>query len=85
MRRSRRMAAIGAGMASIAVLGTTAPVGAATTVGPYADGRNGYETMALFSVGDSVPRTGDLSESYRMVGIPDGLGIVERSTGRSST
>jgi hypothetical protein len=80
MRTTRRMATIVAGMATIAAL-VAAPARAATTIDPYAEGRNGYETVALFSVDDSVPRTGDPAQSYRMVGIPDGLGIVGRNDG----
>ena len=81
MRRSRRKAAVGAGIATLALAASVAPAGAATTIDAYAEGRNGYETVALFSVGDPVPRTGDPSQSYRMVGIPDGLGIVGRDGG----
>ncbi len=56
-------------------------VQAATTVKPYAEGRNGYLTMPLFSVGETVPRLGDPTESYRMVGLPDGLGATGTSAG----
>jgi hypothetical protein len=33
-----------------------------------------YDVKPILSVGDTVPRTGDPTSEYRMVGIPDGLG-----------
>jgi hypothetical protein len=58
------------------------PAAFATTVKPYAKGvpGSGWETQALFSSGDVVPETGVPGAQYRMVGIPDGLG-VERVRG----
>jgi hypothetical protein len=56
------------------VLGVTAGAGFRTPVQPYAIGFNGYETEALWSVGETVPETSDPSKQYQMVGIPDGLG-----------
>lgn len=35
-----------------------------------------YETVKLISAGDTVPETSDPARSYRMVGIPDGLGAT---------
>ena len=58
------------------------PAAFMTGVKPYAKGvpGSGWETQALFSAGDVVPETGVPGAQYRMVGIPDGLG-VERVRG----
>ena len=75
MQRARRLIAVGIAMVvAVMMLSTAGSVGATTSVKDYAEGLDGYETRALFSVGDTVPRTGAASQSYRMVGIPDGLG-----------
>ena len=64
----------------LAAIGATAVVAAAAaagiaTVKPYAVGTGqGYTTRPLLSVGDTVPKTGDATKTYKMVGIPDGLG-----------
>ena len=54
-----------------------------TSVKPYAKGvpGSGWVTQPIISAGDMVPETGNASEQYRMVGIPDGLG-VERAHGK---
>lgn len=81
MRRARRLVAAGVGMATVAAMSIGGSVGATTSVKDYAEGTNGYETRSLFSVDDTVPRTDDASQSYRMVGIPDGLGAHDTKTG----
>jgi hypothetical protein len=55
-----------------------------TAVKPYAKGvpGSGWVTEPIFSAGDVVPETGSGNGRYRMVGIPDGLG-VERAKGKS--
>lgn len=72
--------ALAGGIAAAAPPG--APGGFTTTIKPYAKGvpGSGWETQPLFSVGDVVPETGVAGAQYRMVGIPDGLG-VERLRG----
>jgi hypothetical protein len=57
--------------------------GFTTAVKPYAKGvpGSGWTTKPLWSSGDIVPETGAPGQSYRMVGIPDGLG-VEKASGR---
>ena len=54
-----------------------APAGFTTAVKPYAVGvpGSGWETKPILSVGDVVPETGNRAGQYRMVGIPDGLGV----------
>ena len=52
-----------------------------TAVKPYAKGLAGWTTEPIISAGDTVPETGAGSAQYRMVGIPDGLG-VERLGGK---
>jgi hypothetical protein len=54
--------------------------GFTTQVKPYAVGLAGWSTKPIFSAGDKVPETGVVGAQYRMVGIPDGLG-VERKRG----
>jgi glycerophosphoryl diester phosphodiesterase len=63
------------------VLLTVTPVRGATTVKSYAVGQNGYVTRPLLSVGDAVPFMRDPGRDYRMVGIPDGLGVRESAAG----
>jgi len=57
-----------------------------TSVKPYAKGvpGSGWVTEPIISAGDTVPETGSLGAQYRMVGIPDGLG-VERVHGHRRT
>ncbi|MEA3210282.1 MAG: large repetitive protein [Chthoniobacter sp.] len=43
---------------------------------------NGWQTTAVLTVGDTVPRTGTTTgETYAMVGIPDGLGAYDNGNG----
>jgi hypothetical protein len=49
--------------------------GFTTAVKPYAVGLSGWETKAILSANDIVPETGGATAQYRMVGIPDGLGV----------
>jgi hypothetical protein len=44
----------------------------------YAPGLNGWQTRVLLSVNDVVDETGNATGKYRMVGIPDGLGVLRR-------
>ena len=62
------------------------PTGFQTAVKPYAKGvpGSGWVTQPIFSAGDVVPETGTSGGQYRMVGIPDGLGVERRhGAGRS--
>jgi Bacterial protein of unknown function (DUF839) len=74
-------------MLSLAVLVgaiVTAAAAASTSVKPYAVAvGDEYEVDALFSVGDTVPVLGGAG-SYRMVGIPDGLGAHSNGNGTST-
>jgi hypothetical protein len=56
------------------------PGGFQTTVKPYAKGvpGSGWATHPIFSAGDVVAETGNRGAQYRMVGIPDGLGVERR-------
>jgi hypothetical protein len=61
------------------------PAPFSTSIKEYARGvpGTGWETKALFSAGDVVPETGVSGAQYRMVGIPDGLGVARvRGQGR---
>src|SRR3954454_5846178 len=44
----------------------------------YAPGLNGWRTRVLLSVNDVVRETGSARRRYRMVGVPDGLGVLRR-------
>jgi hypothetical protein len=52
--------------------------GFTTSVKRYAIGLNGWDTQAILSANDVVPETGSGSAQYRMVGIPDGLGVLRK-------
>src|SRR5215210_3497400 len=76
-------------VASLAVAGVAAgerkkppkgPSGVVTQIKPYAVGvpGSGWQTQPILSVGDTVPETGVPGAEYRMVGIPDGLGVQRR-------
>ena len=53
--------------------------GFTTSVKRYAVGLSGWRTQPIISSGDIVPETGNPGGRYRMVGIPDGLGMDRRS------
>lgn len=72
--RKRGTAAVMVVAAVALALGTVALAGFRTSAPPYTVGLHGYETDALFSVGDTVPETSNPARRYQMVGIPDGLG-----------
>ena len=46
-------------------------------------GLSGWSTKPIFSAGDKVPETGVAGAQYRMVGIPDGLGVERRGAAAS--
>jgi Bacterial protein of unknown function (DUF839) len=78
--RSFGLAAVAAGALAGGVAVAAPPDktdGFTTTVKPYAKGMpgSGWETQPILSVGDVVPETGVAGARYRMVGIPDGLGV----------
>jgi hypothetical protein len=52
--------------------------GFTTAIKPYAVGLSGWETQPIISANDVVPETGSDTAQYRMVGIPDGLGVYRR-------
>jgi Alkaline phosphatase PhoX len=74
-------------MVSLAVLVgavVTAVAAASTSVKPYVVAvGDEYEVGALFSANDTVPVLGG-SGTYRMVGIPDGLGAHDNGNGTST-
>ncbi len=88
MRGKRSIAVVA--VASTALAGGVAAAdppgtrdGFRTAVKPYAKGvpGSGWVTEAILSADDKVPETGNPGSQYRMVGIPDGLG-VDRPHGR---
>jgi len=80
----RGIAALAMALGAALALGATAGAGFQTSAQPYAIGLHGYETEALFSVGDTVPESSDPTKRYQMVGIPDGLG-AHAGPGRKRT
>jgi hypothetical protein len=81
----RRTIAVVAFVAAVLACGVAAAKkppkqdGFQTAVKPYAKGvpGSGWVTEPILSAGDVVPETGT-SGQYRMVGIPDGLGVEQR-------
>ena len=66
----------------LAPVATMAAVGPSTTATPYLtpiDSR--VEFTSVLSVGDTVKRKNKGNESYRMAGIPDGLGAYDNNDG----
>src|SRR5919198_1692357 len=57
-----------------------------TAVKPYAKGvtGSGWTTKPIISAGDIVPETGSQNGQYRMVGIPDGLGVERAKNGKKA-
>jgi hypothetical protein len=86
-KRTVALVAVVAGMLACGVATAKPPKndeGFQTTVKPYAKGvpGSGWVTEPIFSVGDIVPETGTSNGQYRMVGIPDGLGVEKRGHGK---
>jgi hypothetical protein len=89
MRGKRTIAMVAVGVVGALGCGVAAadPPGSRdgfrTAVKPYAKGvpGSGWVTEPIISAGDTVPETGSPATQYRMVGIPDGLG-VDREHGR---
>src|SRR5439155_21936850 len=85
-KRAIAVAAVAAGALACGVALADPPGtrdGFRTTIKPYAKGvpGSGWVTEPIISAGDTVPETGSTDAEYRMVGIPDGLG-VDRPHGR---
>ncbi|HEY6691374.1 MAG TPA: alkaline phosphatase PhoX [Solirubrobacteraceae bacterium] len=86
-KRTVALVAVVAGIIACGVAAAKPPKnddGFQTTVKPYAKGvpSSGWVTEPIFSVGDIVPETGTSNDEYRMVGIPDGLGVEKRGHGK---
>jgi len=84
MKRHRTIPlALSIGAAALVAVGAAF---AFTSVKPYAEAvGNEYTVQPLFSVNDDVPVLGGgSSERYRMVGIPDGLGVRPNGNGTST-
>ena len=83
MRRNarRRLGRIVAVASALAL--TAGPASGSSPVETKADALvgSGYETVTLWSVGETVPRTSGPSEQHRMVGTPDGMGSPEAASG----
>ncbi len=73
MRRRRTVAALGA--VAVGALALAATTTGTTSVKPYVVPIGpAYGVTPLWSVGDTVPETGDPTKTFQMIGIPDGLG-----------
>jgi hypothetical protein len=80
-RRLARTAKLSVLAAAVVVAGTSVAA-FLTSVKPYAVSIDaGYVHKPLLSVGDAVPETTDSTKSYRMIGIPDGLGAHSNGNG----
>ena len=80
----KRLGALAAFVAGVLVCGVAVAKpppkkhdGFQTSVKPYAKGvpGSGWVTEPIISAGDMVPETAKTGAQYRMVGIPDGLGV----------
>lgn len=72
--RNRIRRAVAETLESRALFNTTAPAYLVPTA-------PSVQTVPLLTVGDAVPETGNPAGSYRMVGIPDGLGAYDNGNG----
>src|SRR5215218_9537538 len=81
----RRAGTVAAGAAALSAIGATVALAAAITgpsssEGPYVvRSQPGVVTKSILTVGDEVPKAG--GGTYRMVGIPDGLGAFDNGDG----
>lgn len=75
------VAALTTAVASLATTGALADTSVKGYVVPIGDQ---YKVEALFSANDKVPEASRRGFFYRMVGIPDGLGAIDTSRGRST-
>ena len=74
MQKGKLAALIGVAVGVLAAVAAAA-LAVVTPSKPYTVGiAEGYVTVPLLTVGDTVPETSDPSKQYQMVGIPDGLG-----------
>jgi hypothetical protein len=82
--RGMRAIVLGAATTAALAAGVSVADGFRTTVKPYAKATpgSGWRTTPLLSSGDVVPETGaGAGRQYRMVGIPDGLGVERGRNG----
>lgn len=83
--RKRHAGAVAASVAAVSAIGATVALGNAITgptssASPYVvRSQPGVVTKSILTVGDEVPKPG--GGTYRMVGIPDGLGAFDNGDG----
>jgi hypothetical protein len=71
---------VGAAAAAVAVAAPGGSTGPSSSQSPYlVRSQPGVVLKSIVTVGDAVPRAG--GGSYRMVGIPDGLGAFDNGDG----
>ncbi|MCB1120480.1 MAG: choice-of-anchor I family protein, partial [Verrucomicrobiae bacterium] len=69
---------------SIPVNDPSTSIIASTTTEPYVTGAGISKVFSMLTVGDEVPLTDGDEATYRMVGIPDGLGALDNGDGTFS-
>ena len=80
-RFSKTLLSLAIGVA-ILPMAAVAETGPSTTQTPYLNASNaGIEFTSILSVGDVVKKKHKGNETYRMVGIPDGLGAYDNNDG----
>src|SRR6266508_1182278 len=83
MKRSRIVLLAGVASAAVATVAVAAPggsTGPSSSQSPYlVRSQPGVALKSIVTVGDAVPRAG--GGTYRMVGIPDGLGAFDNGDG----
>jgi uncharacterized protein DUF839 len=80
-KRAMRSTVVAGLITAVFVLGSPQVGRPATTIKAYARGMNGFQIVPLLSVNDRVPLLSDPARSYRMVGVPDGLGLRTSAAG----
>ena len=81
--RTPRRQLLAAALASLLVpAAAVAAVGPSTSTTPYLTPADGsVQFMSVLSVGDTVRKQNKGNETYRMVGVPDGLGAFDNNDG----
>lgn len=83
IRKNSLAAAVGLALMSMAGITSAQITGPSSSATPYVTPTAaGWNVTSVLTVGDTVARTGSTSgETYRMVGIPDGLGAYDNGNG----
>lgn len=73
--------AMSVALLSLAGFANAEPTGPSTSTTPYLTNESNVEFTSILTVGDEVKKKHKGNETYRMVGIPDGLGAYDNGDG----